>query len=84
DKNGVQPTFIGDLPPACAAINRACVNVQELTVRAGLSGDRDLVYAAAAMDPLAGAICTLRQVREMVDRLFDAQAQWLPSFVNGG
>ncbi len=84
DKNGVQPTFIGDLPPACAAINRACVNVQELTVRAGLSGDRDLVYAAVAMDPLAGAICTLRQVHEMVDRLFDAQAQWLPSFANGG
>lgn len=80
DGNGLQPTVIGDLPPACAAINRACVNVQELTVKAGLSGDRDLVYAAVAMDPLAGAICTLRQIREMVDRLFEAQAQWLPSF----
>ncbi len=80
DRNGVQPTHIGDLPPACAAINRACVTTQELAVKAGLTGDRDLVYAAAAMDPLTSAICTLPQVREMVDRLFDAQAQWLPSF----
>jgi alpha-galactosidase len=80
DGNGVQPTVVGDLPPACAAINRACVNVQELTVRAGLSGDRGLVYAAVAMDPLAGAICTLRQIREMVDRMFEAEAGWLPSF----
>jgi len=80
DGNGVQPTVIGELPPACAALNRACVNVQELTVKAGLAGDRDLVYAAVAMDPLTGAVCTIPQIREMVDRLFEAQAQWLPSF----
>ena len=84
DKNGVQPTVIGDLPPACAAVNRACVSVQELAVRAGLEGDRELVYAAVAMDPFAGAICTLRQIREMVDRLFEAEAQWLPSFGEAG
>jgi alpha-galactosidase len=80
DANGLQPTVIGDLPPACAAVNLACVNSQQLAVEAGLTGDRDLVYAAVAMDPLTGAICTLPQVREMVDRLFDAQTEWLPSF----
>ncbi len=80
DANGLQPTVIGDLPPACAAVNRACVNVQELAVRAGLSGRRDLAYAAVAMDPLTGALCTLPRIREMVDRLFEAEAQWLPSF----
>jgi alpha-galactosidase len=80
DRNGVQPTVIGDLPPACAAVNRACVSAQELAVGAGLAGDRDLVYAAVSMDPLAGAICTLGQIREMVDRLFEAEAEWLPSF----
>ncbi len=79
DGNGLQPTVVGDLPPACAAVNRACVNVQELTVRAGLSGERDLVYAAVAMDPLTGALCTLPEIRQMVDRLLEAEAQWLPS-----
>jgi len=83
DRNGVQPTVIGDLPPACAAVNRACVSVQELTVKAGLSGDRGLVYAAVAMDPLTAAVRTLRQIREMVDRMFEAEARWLPSFARG-
>jgi alpha-galactosidase len=80
DGNGLQPTFVGALPPPCAAVNRACVNAQELAVRAGLNGDRDLVYAAVAMDPLTGALCTLPQIREMVDRLFEAEEEWLPSF----
>ena len=83
DRNGVQPTYVGDLPAACAAVNRACVNAQELAVQAGLTGDRDLVYAAVAMDPFTGAVCTLAQIREMVDRLFEAQMQWLPSFRDG-
>jgi alpha-galactosidase len=80
DRNGVQPTVIGELPAACAAVNRACVNAQELAVEAGLKGDRDLVYAAVSMDPLTGAVCTLGQIRQMVDRLFEAEGEWLPSF----
>lgn len=80
DGNGPQPTVVGDLPPACAAVNRACVNAQELAVEAGLYGDREMVYAAVAMDPLTGALCTLPEIREMVDRLFEAERKWLPSF----
>ncbi|MFO7957328.1 MAG: alpha-galactosidase [Candidatus Brocadiia bacterium] len=80
DGNGLQPTVVGDLPPACAAVNRACVSAQELAVQAGLYGDREMAYAAVAMDPLTGALCTLPEIREMVDRLFEAERQWLPSF----
>ncbi len=80
DRNGPQPTAVGELPPACAAINRSNVIVQELAVEAGLSGDRELVHAAVAMDPYTGATLTLPQTREMVDRMFEAQARWLPSF----
>jgi len=80
DGNGLQPTAVGELPPACAAVNRACVNAQELAVKGGLWGDREMIYAAVAMDPLTGALCTLPEIREMVDRLFEAERQWLPSF----
>jgi len=38
------------------------------------------VHAAIALDPLTGALLTLPHIREMVDRLFGAEAQWLPSF----
>ena len=78
DAQGLRPTVIGDLPPACAAINRLSVNQVQLTVEAALSGDRDLVYAAVAMDPLTAAHLTLPEIRRMVDEMIQAERRWLP------
>src|SRR5699024_4264339 len=36
DKNGIQPTYVGDLPTQLAALNRTNINVQQLTVEAAL------------------------------------------------
>jgi alpha-galactosidase len=38
------------------------------------------VYYAVMMDPLTGAVCTLPQIRSMVDEMLAAQAKWLPQF----
>ena len=70
----------GALPPQCAAVNRTNVNVQELAVKAALTGDREHVYHAVMLDPLTGALLTLEQIRTMVDELFAAEAAWLPDF----
>lgn len=70
----------GLLPAACAALNQTQIAVQRLTVDAALSGDRDLVHAAIALDPLTSAVQTLPRIREMTDRMLDAQARWLPRF----
>jgi alpha-galactosidase len=80
DGNGVQPIAIGNLPTQLAAINRTNVNVQELIVEAALTGNKEAVYQAVMVDPLTGAVCTLSEIREMVDELLTAQAQWLPQF----
>ena len=32
DRNGINPCYVGDLPPQLAAINRTNVNVQSLIV----------------------------------------------------
>jgi alpha-galactosidase len=79
DGLGLRPVFYGELPPACAALNTVQVNVQRLAVRAALESDRSLVYAAVALDPLTGALLRLGQIREMVDRLFEAERPWLGS-----
>ena len=55
DKNGVQPTRFGALPPQTLALHRSFVNVVELTVRAALEESRPLVYQAALVDPNTGA-----------------------------
>jgi len=80
DRHGVNPAFVGDLPPQLAAINQAHVAVCELTVQAALTGNRDAVYQACALDPLTGAVCSLDEVHAMCDELFEASAAWLPMF----
>lgn len=82
DGNGIQPTIVGALPTQLAALNRTNVNVQELIVEAALTGDAEAIYHAVMLDPLTAAACTLPQIRDMVDELLAAQAQWLPQFQN--
>jgi len=80
DGNGVQPTAIGPLPTHLAALNRTNVNVQELIVEAALAGNAETVVHAVTLDPLTAAVCTLPQIRAMVEEMLTAQAQWLPQF----
>jgi alpha-galactosidase len=80
DGNGIQPTKIDWYPPQLAALNRTNINVQELIVEAALTGSVEAVYHAAMLDPLTGAVCTLPQIRAMVDEMLAAQKHWLPQF----
>jgi len=78
DRNGVQPTRIGALPPQLAGMSRLHVSVQELTVRAALEGKRDYVYQAVMLDPLAAATMPLEQIWAMTDELIAAHGAVLP------
>ena len=80
DRNGIQPTAPGNLPEGCAAINRISVNVQELAVKAGLTGDKKLLHQAVAIDPFASAQLSLPRIRQMVDEMLEAEKKWLPQF----
>lgn len=79
DRNGIQPTRIGLLPPQLAALMQTNVNVQALTVEAALTGKREHVYHAAMMDPHTAAELDLSQIRALVDDLIEAHGQWLPA-----
>ena len=78
DGNGVQPTAIGALPVQCLALNRAFVNVAELTVRAALEGRRDLVHAAALLDPNTAATLTTDKIAAMCDDLIEVHGELMP------
>lgn len=80
DGAGLHPTFVGRIPPQCAALNLTNINVQTLTFLAEKYSDPELVVQAAALDPLCGAVLTLKQIREMVSEMLDAQQKWLPNF----
>ncbi|MEM9632684.1 MAG: alpha-glucosidase/alpha-galactosidase [Pseudomonadota bacterium] len=80
DRNGVQPTFVGDIPPQLAAIMQSNVTVQGLTVDAMMNEDPELITHAAMMDPHTAAELDLDQIRAMVLQLRQAHGEWLPEW----
>lgn len=83
DDNGIQPTYIGELPPQLTALMRTNINVQELTVRAMMEENREHIYHAAMMDPHTAAELDLEQIWNVVDDLIEAHGTWLPEWTRG-
>ena len=83
DGLGVHPCHVGPLPPQLAALNRTNINVQELAVKAALTGDQEALYQAVALDPLTSARLSFQEIRSMVDEMFEALLPWMPQFQNG-
>ncbi len=84
DADGIHPSYVGPLPQPCAATCRVSVNVQEMTVEAALTGNRELVKLAVLHDPLTAAVCNTEEVWALCDEMFVALAPWLPQFNGQG
>jgi alpha-galactosidase len=80
DNRGIQPTYVGELPPQLTALIRTNINVQELTVRALVEQKREHIYHAAMMDPHTAAELDLQQIWDLTDDLLAAHGDWLPEF----
>ena len=78
NRAGLQPCYVGELPPQCAALCQTNVNMQGLVVRAILERKREYAYHAAMLDPNTAAQLTLPQIRTAIDRLLDAQSDFIP------
>ncbi len=72
DRQGISPTWIGELPPQLAAIIHTNLNVQELTVEAARTGRRDYIYQAVMMDPHTSSVLPLDKIWAMCDDLIEA------------
>ena len=83
DRNGIQPTRVGVLPPQLAALMMTNVNVQSLTVEAALTGRREHIYHAAMLDPHTAAELDPEQIFALVDDLIAAHGDWLPAYSDG-
>ena len=83
DKNGIQPTRIGTIPPQLSALMQTNINVQALTVEAIVTGKREHVYHAAMLDPHTAAELDLDQIWSLVDDLFKAHGAWIPEALRG-
>ena len=80
DRNGVQPTFVGDLPEQCAALNRTNINVQLMTIEAARTLKKEHIYQAVMLDPHTSAELSIDDIVAMCDDLIEAHGNWLPKF----
>ena len=80
DRNGVQPTRIGDLPEQCAALNRTNINVQLMTIEAARTLKKDCIYQAVMLDPHTSSELSIDDIVAMCDDLIEAHGDWLPKF----
>jgi alpha-galactosidase len=81
DSSGVTPTYVGDLPPQLAALNRTNINTQLLTLEAAVTGKKEHIYHAALLDPHTAAELSIDDIVAMCDDLIEAHGDWLPKFV---
>jgi alpha-galactosidase len=79
-KKGLSPIHVGALPPQLAILNQINASCEELAVEGALEGDPQKIYHACLYDPLTSAVCSMHEVKEMVDKMFASQTEWLPQF----
>jgi alpha-galactosidase len=77
DSCGLHPCYVGDLPPALAALNRSNLAVIELAVKGYLEKDRECIYRAVQLDPLTSSLLSLAEIRQMVDQMFEAHQTYI-------
>lgn len=80
DASGITPTYVGDLPPQLAALNRTNINTQLLTIEAAVTGKREHIYHAAMLDPHTAAELSMDDIVAMCDDLIEAHGNWLPAY----
>ncbi len=83
DAEGVHPIAWGSVPAAGAALNRTYLSVADLTIRAALEGDAELVRRAVLIDPNASSTLTPDEIWELCDELTAAHAGLLPRALGG-
>jgi alpha-galactosidase len=79
DKGGVHPCYVGDLPPQCAALIQANVDVQRLAVNGIYEKDKNQMFQAILVDPLTRTMLSIDQMSKMTGELFD----WEKDYVKG-
>ncbi|RJS75892.1 alpha-galactosidase [Candidatus Bathyarchaeota archaeon] len=78
DRNGIHPTYFGELPPQLAALNRSNMAVYDMTVRAIMNRSYEMAEQALMLDPLTSAVCSLEEIRKMFAELYEAEKAYIP------
>ncbi len=79
-RRGLDAFKVGPLPAQLALMNNISARIEEMAVQGSLAGDREMIYQAICFDPLTSAVLSLKEIRAMVDEMFEASRDYLPQF----
>ena len=79
-KNSLEPIHVGPLPDHLAVLVNTSARCEELAVAASLEGDPRKVFYAVSFDPLTSAVCSLDEIKQMVDEMMLQNKDYLPQF----
>jgi alpha-galactosidase len=79
-RKGFEAVRVGALPAQVALLTGITAQLEELAVEGCLTGNPRLVYQAIAHDPLTAAVLSLAETKQMVNELFAANRDYLPTF----
>lgn len=80
DRNGIQPTRYGALPPQMAAVCASNMAMFDLGAQAAIERSVEKAVYALMLDPLTAAVCTPAQIKAMTREMFRAQNAFLPGY----
>lgn len=80
DRMGMKTTIAGDLPDHLAILVNTTARIENLVVEAAVKKSKEMVYRAVYMDPLTSAVCSLDEIKNMCDELFEINKDYLGDF----
>ncbi|NHJ20456.1 MAG: alpha-glucosidase/alpha-galactosidase [Candidatus Lokiarchaeota archaeon] len=80
DYHGLHPQGGINLPTVCQGLCISNIMVQKAAVEGQLTLDKERIYHAILLDPNTASVCSPKEIRDMVDEMFEAEKQWLPQF----
>ena len=80
DKSGIKTTICGELPAHLAILVNTTARIESLVVDAAMRKSKEDVYHAVYMDPLSSAVCSLDEIKNMCDELFEINKDYLGEY----
>ena len=80
DRMGFKTTIAGPLPEHLAILVNTTARIENLVVEAAMKKSKELVYQAVYMDPLSSAVCSLEEIKNMCDEIFEKNIDYLGDY----
>ena len=80
DRDGIRIQGVYTLPPQISALVSHSAKLEEMAVQAAINGDRDLVLQAVLQDPLTASVCSMEEIYNMVQEMFEKNKAYLDYF----